>query len=583
MKQLVGRILGLVLLAAVVAIGMVNFPTGEGAGSDSATITDYKADFTVDEDGTLTAVETLTTNFPASKHGIFRFFDTRDPNVAENRLIPYDIAVSRDGKPEPFEILKESRGQIRNVKIGDADVTIYGQHTYRISYKIDGVLTKGSDGHPTQFYWNLIPQGWVMTISKYELTVHLPAKSAGFTCGVGLGEADELDPCTAEPAGEDSFTITGGYLATNTPVTAKFLLDIETPPGDTRLWPSSLDPVLGTSTPLLVGVLVLAALVTLLGAMLSRSVGEKAPPYPLMYAPPEGIGPAQAAYILTEKVDNQAFVATMMYAAEQGAVGLDQKDKTWTVTGRDAGEVWKKVDEVTEQAGRSLGVVGAGQSFSASPSSVSAGKKLKTSLAEFESNTEGWAKVNGLMVSSGLGGFGGFVLLAAAGLAVFLGVFNPLNMSIIAIVPGLFAIAALGVGVSGAGTKRTLAGRELWSRVGGFHRILSTPSAQDRFDFSGRQELYTSYLPWAVAFDCADEWAKKYRIETGQEPPAPDYFPAYAGVHTGAYVSQMVDSFDSAVSSAISSYNATQSSSSSGGGGGFSGGGGGGGGGGGSW
>jgi len=54
-------------------------------------------------------------------------------------------------------------------------------------------------------------------------------------------------------------------------------------------------------------------------------------------------------------------------------------------------------------------------------------------------------------------------------------------------------------------------------------------------------------------------------------------------VHTGNYVNQMVDSFDSTVSSAISSYEATQSSSSSGGGGGFSGGGGGGGGGGGSW
>ena len=138
------------------------------------------------------------------------------------------------------------------------------------------------------------------------------------------------------------------------------------------------------------------------------------------------------------------------------------------------------------------------------------------------------------------------------------------------------------VAFSGAGTKRTPAGRDLWSRVGGFRRILSTPSAQDRFDFAGRKDLYTAYLPWAVAFDCADEWAKKYRVETGEEPPAPTWFPAYYGAHTGNYVSQMVDSFDSTVSSAISSYEATQSSS-SGGGGGFSGGGGGGGGGGGSW
>jgi uncharacterized membrane protein len=136
---------------------------------------------------------------------------------------------------------------------------------------------------------------------------------------------------------------------------------------------------------------------------------------------------------------------------------------------------------------------------------------------------------------------------------------------------------------TGSGTKRTRQGRELWSRAGGFKRILSTPSAEDRFDFSGRQELYTAYIPWAVAFGCADEWAAKYRTEMGTEPPTPSYFGAYHAAGTGVLVSSMVSDFDSTVSSAISSYQATQTSSSSSGGGGFSGGGGGGGGGGGSW
>ena len=61
--------------------------------------------------------------------------------------------------------------------------------------------------------------------------------------------------------------------------------------------------------------------------------------------------------------------------------------------------------------------------------------------------------------------------------------------------------------------------------------MLSTPSSKQRFDFSGRQELYTAYIPWAVAFGCADEWAKKYRTETGTEPPVPAYF---AGATTPA-------------------------------------------------
>ena len=156
-------------------------------------------------------------------------------------------------------------------------------------------------------------------------------------------------------------------------------------------------------------------------------------------------------------------------------------------------------------------------------------------------------------------------------------------MTAVALIPGAFAVCGSSLLAPGSGTRRTRAGRDLWSRVGGFHRVLSTPSSQERFEFSGRQELYTAYIPWAVALGCADEWAAKYRTEMGAEPPVPAYFAgAYAGSIGGGFADSMVNDFSSTVDGAISSYQATQSSSSSGGGG-FSGGGGGGGGGGGSW
>ena len=578
MKRFVARVLALLVLAVIVGIGAISTDSG-GQSSESASITDYAAAFDVAANGELTALETLKVSFPVPRHGIFRFFDTKDPNHARNRLIPTGIAVTRDGQSEPFEIVKQEHGKIRSVKIGDANQTLSGEHTYQITYRIKGVLTPGSGGARTSFYWNLIPQGWTMPITRSRLTVHLPAAVQSLTCGIGLGAA--TDPCDAKQSGND-LTVTTGPLAPNTPVTAQVGLDIATPAADTRPWSSSLDPVL-SQHPVLLGFVLLVALVLAGGgAALSRSTREVDPAFPLMYAPPEGIGPAQAEYLLTEKVENRTFVATMMYAAERGAVNLAQDGKAWTLTATEKTDVWSQVDPVTQETGMSLGVQAPGSSFSAAPGSVTAGKELKSALSKFDANTKGWAKTSGLMVGSGLGGGGILVLLVAGGLAVYLGAFNPLNMSVLALIPGLFAITALGVGAPGAGTRRTPAGRDLWSRVGGFKRVLSTPSAQDRFDFSGRKELYTQYLPWAVAFDCADEWAKKYRIETGEEPPSPSWLPMYAGVHAGNYVNQMVDSFDSAVSSAISSYNATQSSS-SGGGGGFSGGGGGGGGGGGSW
>ena len=390
----------------------------------------------------------------------------------------------------------------------------------------------------------------------------MPAEAHDFKCAVGVGQTSG---CTAEGDGTDTLTVLTGSLPPNTPVTIKVGLDLPTPSAHTLPWSSRLDPVLGRHPVLLGGVLVLALLAAAGGFGLSRSTREKQPPYPLMYAPPEGVGPAQAAYILTEKVEDEAFVATMMYAAEKGAVQLSQDGNKWTISSTGNMPAWDQSDEVTRMAGRSLGVVTSNSSFTASPKSATAGEKLKSALAEFRSNTKGWARTSGLMAPAGLGGMGGFVLLVAWGLTIWLGAWNPFDMSVVALVPGAFGVFGVGVGMSGAGTKRTPAGRDMWSRAGGFRRILSTPSAVDRFDFSGRKDLYTAYLPWAVAFDCADEWAKKYRVETGQEPPVPTYFAGYTGAHTSNYVDQMVRSFDSAVSSAISSYEATQHSSSSGG------------------
>jgi hypothetical protein len=578
MKRLVVTIVGLLVLAGVVACGAIDFSSG-GEANETARIDTYLADFTLKADGKLLVTEDLTVSFPVERHGIFRFFDTRDPNFPKHRLIPTDIRVTRGGSPEPFTVLEQGRGRYRNIKIGSADTLVTGTQEYRISYTVEGALTRGFDGARSQFYWDLIPSGWLMPITRSELTLHLPADAQNLRCAIGLGAGR---PCSAEGEGTREVTVKTGALAPHTPVTVKVDQDIATPPANTLPWDAKYDPVLGTHPVLLGVVLVASVLLGGAGTALSQSTKEKDPAFPLMYAPPDGVGPAQAAYILTEKVEDEAFVATMMYAAEKGAVQLNQDGKTWTITGTGDAAAWAKVDGVTQLAGESLGVVGSGTSFTASPKSVSAGEKLKSVLSEFKANTKGWARTSGLMAMSGLGGFGCFVLLAVWGLTIWLGAFNPFDMSALGLVPGAFAVFGLGVGMAGAGTKRTPAGRDLWSRVGGFKRILSTPSSVDRFDFSGRKDLYTAYLPWAVAFDCADEWAKKYRVETGEEPPVPAYFVGYTGDHTGNYVSSMVNSFDSAVSSAISSYNATQTSS-SGGGGGFSGGGGGGGGGGGSW
>jgi hypothetical protein len=580
-------LIGLGVIVGILFIPAVAWTDDDEANDEPAyeptTITSYVADFDLADNGDLDVVETLTVDFPTGdRHGIFRFWDRVDQTNDEVRRLVEDVEVTMDGDDVPVELSTQEYGRFDVAKIGDPDSFLStGEHVYVIKYHIDGVIEPGTDGTESQWYWQLIPSGWAQSIVESELHVKLPVKAENVQCGVGFGE--DPTPCDLKGEGTDELTITTGSLAANTPVSLKVGLDMPTPePGTSPPWPARVDRVLSTSTTPLGIVLLMAVGAGALGVVMARMTYERNPQFPLMYGPPEGIGPAQGKYILTESIDKEAYVATLMHAAQHGAVDLQRGPDSWTITDKGGPEGWRGLDQVTSGVAHLLS--GPGTSFVAGKKDVKAGERLKTEVADFETNTKNWAMTSGNLTKAGPGGLGGMLVLACFVGAIAIAIWNPFEMTMVGLIPGAFAVFGSPMLKTGASTKRTRQGRDLWSRTGGFHRVLSTPSSQDRFDFSGRQELYTAYIPWAVAFGCADEWAAKYRTETGTEPPVPHYFgSAYAGASAGSYVDSMVSDFNETVSSAISSYQATQSSSSSGGGGGFSGGGGGGGGGGGSW
>ncbi len=581
MKRAVVTVVATVVLAFLIVLPALGIQTDDStAANEDTTITRYDADFQVAPNGDLTVRETLTVDFPdPGKHGIFRFFDTHDSSATRTLRTPRDITVTMDGHAEPFSLSHQSHGRYVVARIGDPDVTVgLAHHTYVIGYRVDGVLEPGTDGTRTQFYWNLIPGGWAQSIDAVHLVVHLPAGAVSSRCVVGDGS---IGPCAPQGNGTNTLTIRGNGIPPRTPLTLKTGLNIATPAaGQSLPWPAAWKPVLGDSVGGLVVVLLLAAAAGGGGSLLASRSFERKPAFPVQYAPPPDIGPAEAAYVMTEKVDQQAFVASMLWAAQQGAIELKRDGDTWTITDKAGPEGWAKLDRATTAVAPLLG--GAGGQFTASRKDTASGQVLQTRIAAFQKETRDWGLSNGFLAKTGLGGLGGAVVVLAAIVAGFAALTTVFGMSVTGLVPGAFAIAASPLLTPTAATKRTSQGRALWSRLGGFERMLATPSSKERFDFSGRQELYTAYIPWAVAFGCADAWAKKYRTEVGTEPPVPAYFGGYyAGAHTGDYVNSMVHDFSSTVSSSISAYQATQSHS--GGGGGFSGGGGGGGGGGGSW
>jgi uncharacterized membrane protein YgcG len=578
MKGMLGRVLALLVLGVLVAFPLLgwHWPVSD-AEPETTTISNYQVRYDVGADGRMHVRETITVQFGYGKHGIFQFFDHADENAPYLRRVPQDILVDRDGEPEGLELSTEDHGRITVAKIGRPDATVpVGTHVYEIRYWIDDVLLPTADG--SRFYWNLVPGGWRQPIDHAELTVRLPSEAGPVLCAVGYGRTRG---CTGTGSGSDRLRVSVDDLPPDTPVTVRTDLATPAPPvlGEQRPWTPRWDPVLGNGVVGVVVICVLALLALVAGALAARSGREKDPQFPLLYAPPDGIGPAQAAYLLTEQVDDrQQFVASIMYAAERGVLTLDRDGETWTLTA--TGQSWDGLDPIT---GRLHALTRDG-AFTASP--AESGQVLAEEIQQMSLDVRSWSLREHLMVTGPLGGAGkGLVLLALAA-AVANAVWNPFDCTLLSLVPGLFAVGALTLLAPGSATTRTAAGRDLWSRIGGFRRVLATPSSQSRFEFAGRKELYTQYLPWAVAFGVADTWAAKYRTEMGVEPPMPVWLGStYAGGQTGDYVNQMVGSFSQTVDSAISTYQASQASAGGSGfsGGGFSGGGGGGGGGGGSW
>ena len=262
-----------------------------------------------------------------------------------------------------------------------------------------------------------------------------------------------------------------------------------------------------------------------LGAILwYRTTVEPSPGFPLQYAPPPGLGPVQTEYIRTESVPKNGLTATLFYLAERGLIDMRQvSDEQWNLRGKADKGAWADVDPVSVAVGSALKVMGPGTEFEAKHT-VTAGKKLSKAKTDMAEAVEKWAFDNGLMVKRTKE----LWVRAANAIAFLLMLFGFFRWGFPATMWALpfaaFFLFSAASWKDGVGSRRTDSGRELWSRAGGFHRMLTTDSAETRFDFGARKDLYMAYVPFAVAAGAAALWAKKYQTTTGTAAPQPDWY-----------------------------------------------------------
>ncbi|ORU98089.1 hypothetical protein AWC04_18205, partial [Mycolicibacterium fallax] len=589
-RLVVGLILGCTIASGVLwplALAL-DSKTSESAAEDPVVLTDYRGDFRVEGDGTLLATETITAQFPAfpARHGLFRYWDIGNPNDTRLRHEPRIESITVDGAPAQHEDFYEKGRRFLVAKIGDPHSTMTpGPHVYQLRYRIEGVLTPaglgagrdfaGSTGDPaagqSSFYWNVVAPAWNNRIEHARVSVTVPGPVLGAQCSIGTGVGRA---CTDLSIDGQTVTLQADELAAHTPVTVRLGVEAPAPPQVRVPWSVMWDPILGRSPVLLVVVLGVTALGALAGWAAVRLTVEPPPGFPLQYAPPAGLGPVQCEIIRTEAVPPTALTGALFWLAERGLVRLERlNDDDWRVTGTPGPDGWGVTTPIGQAVISALELDRAPGRFTAD-GSVRAGAKLTEARTAADKAAREWAFNSGLMVRRR----GEWWVRASNVLALVIGILAATRLFLPATIwvlpfAAYFLFSAPGWR-PGVGSRRTAEGRRLWSMTEGFHRVLATDSAESRFDFAARRDLYASYLPYAVAGGVAAAWAAKYRQFTGQLPPDPPWVHSAGHRHSNFAAGSFQDSFDSALSSSISAYSATQSSSSSSSGGGGGGGGG---------
>ncbi|GAA1600021.1 MULTISPECIES: DUF2207 domain-containing protein [Kribbella] len=629
------RALGVVIstLFAVLAVAGFALPASARPAEYGDKVTNFAIDYTVTPDGVLQVTETIDYHFASSgRHGIFRNLVTREPYAdddskdQEYQVSKIDVS-SPSGAPADFTVHTTSsnhgRYETTQIKIGDADKTVPGtEATYKITYDVRGALRHFADH--SELYWDATGNGWEADLENVQVNVAVPRGVTKVECFTGTHGSKQNCPSSDVVGGKGVFQatnltnsdqltivagITAGAVRNDAPILVK-------PPSWLERNGLSWLQVIGSGV-VTVLALVIAALYAKLGNKDQRYAGMPPgtfPPegtnaqpvkddlredqIPVAFAPPK-IPVAEGGLLIDAKATTVETAATLIDMAVRGGVRIDNDGETRKAVLLNPAAATAPHEQAlmlglfpSLQPGSEVvlerGAVGDHTMRNAHDAMI---KALRDQVKARQWYLRMPRAAGGSPFKSGFGcaclamigiwgvggGLFGIIGSAATGGA---------GRAIVVAIPVVAVVIAIGtwIAIRGRG-QRNPAGRAVTDQVVGFQTYLATAEAQ-QLRFEEGEDIFSKYLPWAIAFGLADRWQKvcEQLVAAGRIPPDPYWYsgPSYytSGWTAGAVGSTVAHSFDAPPTPSSSGGGGGSSSGFSGGG--FSGGGGGGGGGG-SW
>jgi hypothetical protein len=609
------------LLLALGAALLLTVGSAAPAHADSEYIRSLKINYQVDRDGVLHVTETFQWHFDSLEHhGMQRELITREPDPDTGKDIVYDISNFEATSPsESAEVSKIQNGgafdreRSTTFRIGDSDSYISSQDvTYKLSYEVRGAM-RSSKGYD-ELYWDATGSG-NPEIRSLQITAQVPGGAQDKTCYAG--PIGTNTPCTSSTITDDKAVFTQNNL----PAAENVTIGVKIKPGlisdntphlvrKAGLLSAILTPAV--AIPGLIGLLITVGIpvvgrkvakerttdlrylnlapgtVPLPGAPAEIGKTDPRMEIPVQFTPPP-ITVAEAGILVDGQVDIRDTAATLVSLAVNGAIKIEDVDGSgYQVRLLDPAKASGPHETALLTSlfgGRPPGAI---TDLPSRGSMTDAHKTLVTQTRSLVQQKQWFTKVP-KAAGRALGGgwigavvIFGWIILHSNGA----GSISPWLFLLIFPLASLLITTILVSKVLRRG-QRTAEGRAVCDHVEGFKQYLATAEA-DQLRFEEGQDIFSRYLPWAIAFDLADRWQRicQQLVDMGRLPDQAPYW--YAGPYSNfnAFnIGYLTGSLTSAATPAPSSSGGGfsgsgfgSSGSSFGGGGGFSGGGGGGGG-----
>lgn len=552
------------------ALGALLWLAGPAAADPEDVVTSYHQAVTLDADGTAHVVLDLTMDFGSSpNHGPYLTYVVKQGyDDTHDRVYRYS-EVRATSPDAPAQVDVQDEGGMIQIRIGDPDTTITGTHTYRVTYDVEGWVNPAGYPFPSgtldhdELYLNVIGSGWTVPIRDATVTVTGPVDPTDATCYAG--PAGSTDTCDEASVSGTTVTYAQKDLSPGiqlSVVAAWPAGTFHTEPIIQERWAPERAFALNPGTGTAAGVVGLAGAALVIARVRRRGrdreyLGltpglEPAPgqaaatgprrrtPISVQFTPPPDVHPGQLGTLVDEHADVRDVTATIIDLAVRGYLLIEQiggpdvreRDRDWRLVRTD-----KPDTDLLDYEHRLLSALFADRTdvtLSDLRTTFASSLARVQSLLYEDVTARGWFSGNPRWVRARWVAAG--LALAVVGVGITVVLAATTHWGLVGV--PLVLVGLLAAAVSRAAPSRTPSGTAVLAQTEGFRRYLATAEA-DQLRFEEGEDLFSRYLPFAVAFGLTERWTRIFAelAARGVDLPVPTWYISgwgYTGFWAGA-------------------------------------------------